>query len=129
MLQQLFLKAYLYTSILWIAFYLLVALRPQGILLIARQRANMGFKNEKTKTGVMQSYVNATYEKIVFTYIFWMLAGLLTPWAIEFLILFTYWVIMQVILNKNNLRINPQYLQIDAIISIAFIIRIMILAL
>jgi hypothetical protein len=129
MLQQLFLKAYLYTGILWIAFYLLVALRPQGILLIARQRANMGFKNEKTKTGVMQSYVNATYEKIVFTYIFWMLAGLLTPWAIEFLILFTYWVIMQVILNKNNLRINPQYLQIDAIISIAFIIRIMILAL
>lgn len=129
MLQQLFLKAYLFTGILWIAFYLLVAFRPHGILLIARQRATMGFKNEKTKTGVMQSYVNATYEKIVFTYIFWMLAGLLTPWVIEFLILFLYWVVMQVILNKNNLRINPQYLQIDAVISIAFIIRIMIIAL
>lgn len=129
MLQQIFLKAYLLTGILWVAFYLLVALKPANILLIARQKLTMGFKNEKKQTGLMQSGINATYEKIVWVYIFWMLTGLTTPWALEFLILLVYWLVMQVVLNKHNLKLNPQYLQIDAIISIAFIIRIMLISL
>lgn len=129
MLQQIFLKAYLLTGILWVAFYLLVALKPANILLIARQKMTMGFKNEKKQTGLMQSGINATYEKIVWVYIFWMLTGLTTPWALEFLILLVYWLVMQVVLNRHNLKLNPQYLQIDAIISIAFIIRIMLISL
>ena len=129
MLQQFFLKVYLLTGIVWVAFYLLIALKPANILLIARQKLTMGFKSEKKQTGLMQSAINATYEKIVLTYIFWMLTGLTTPWALEFLILLAYWLVMQVVLNKHNLKLNPQYLQIDAIISIAFIIRIMLISL